>query len=321
MENKSHDAQIMKVALHYYFDDDSHLMDAVVRHRCEGEILKIIGEISSALHVQFNPETEAYAEGGLKEVWSFAKNNPYILGVFTGVLINVLSNQINIDRELINLQKESLRLDIQEKRIKIYKLKNEVESGDKNVLKSLSEDLIFVLNNDYRVIRSRSDFYKNLYWYPKISKISGQQLDIDNLPISNPEVVEREKFKNFILSTDELPPEVDDGATIEVIAPVLKKGKYKWKGIYNGVPLDFYMKDKDFKQSIFNQEVLFANGISLQCVLEISRKMNEAGEIYIANYSVLTVVSYKLGNDLKETVQGKKYFKAKEYKDKLQSLF
>jgi hypothetical protein len=311
----------MKVALHYYFDDDSHLMDAVVRHRCEGEIIKIVGEISNALHIQFNPQTEAYVEGGLKEIWSFAKNNPYILGVLTGVLINVLSNQINIDRELINLQKESLKLDIQEKKLNIFRLKKEIESGDYKIVSSISENLIFILNNDYRVIRSRSDFYKNLYSYPKISKISSQQLDFNNHPISDPEVVEREQFENFILSTDELPPEIDENATIEVIAPVLKKGKYKWKGIYNCIPIDFYMKDKEFKQSIFRQEVLFANGISLQCVLEISRRMNEAGEIYISNYSVLTVVSYKLGNDIKETIQGKKYFKSKDYKDKLQKLF
>jgi len=27
--------QTMKVEFHYYFNDDSHQMDAVVRHRCE----------------------------------------------------------------------------------------------------------------------------------------------------------------------------------------------------------------------------------------------------------------------------------------------
>jgi hypothetical protein len=64
------------------------------------------------LNIQFSPQTEAYVEGGLKEIWAFAKNNQYLLGIFTAVLINVLSNQINIDRELINLQKESLRLEI-----------------------------------------------------------------------------------------------------------------------------------------------------------------------------------------------------------------
>lgn len=313
--------QTMKVEFHYYFNDDSHQMDAVVRHRCEGEILKIIGEISQILNIQFKPQTEAYIEGGLKEIWSFAKSNPYILGVFTGVLINVLSSQINIDRELVNLQKESLRLEIQEKKLNIYKLKKEVNSNEPKVLGSISDDLIFILNNEYRVIRSRSDFYKNLDRYPKIVKISGRQLDINNLPVSKPEIVEKEQFKKFILSTDELPPEVDENASIEVVSPVLKKGKFKWKGIYDGVSIDFYMKDKDFKDSIFHQQVSFTNGISLRCVLKISKKMNEIGEIYVSNYSVLTVISWHFGENTVETKQGRKYFRDKENKSKQMNLF
>ncbi len=315
------DSQIMKVELHYYFGDDTHQMDAVVRHRCEGEILKIIGEISHVLNIQFNPQTEAYIEGGLKEIWSFAKNNTYILGVFTGVLINVMSDQINIDRELVNLQKESLRLEIQEKKLNIYKLKKEIDSGNPKILSSISDDLIFILNNEYRVIRSRSDFYKYLDRYPKITKISGQQLDINNLPVSKPEIVEKEQFKYFILSTDELPTEIYENASIEVVSPVLKKGKYKWKGIYNGEPIDFYMKDRDFKESIFHQQVSFTNGVSLKCVLEISKKMNEIGDIYVSNYSVLTVTSYNFGENLVETKQGKKYFSDKENKANQLNLF
>jgi hypothetical protein len=37
--------QMMKVELHYYLKGSSHQMDAFVRHKCEGEILKLIGQI------------------------------------------------------------------------------------------------------------------------------------------------------------------------------------------------------------------------------------------------------------------------------------
>lgn len=315
------DSQTIKLELHYIFIDESHQMDAFVRHRCEGELLKIIEELSNVLRIQINPQTEAYVEGGIKEIWSFAKNNPYVLGVLTGVLINVLSDQINIDRELVNLQKESLRLEIQEKRLNIDKLKKEIESGDPKVQKIMFDDLIFILNNEYRVIRSRSDFYKNLIGYNKVARISGQQINVNNQPISEPKIVERNQFQNFILSTDELPEEIDECASIEVISPVLKKGKYKWRGIYNGAPIDFYMKDKEFKDSIFHQQVSFTNGVSLNCILVISKKMNEIGDIYVSNYSVLTVVSYHFGEDTVETRQGKKYFRDKELKANQLNLF
>ncbi len=137
--------QVMKFELHYFFGDGSHRMDAIVRHRCEGELLKIIEEISNTLHIPFTPQTEAYAEGGLKEICSFGKSNPYLLAVATGVLINVLSDRINIDRELINLQKESLRLEIQEKKLNTYKLKKEIDSGDPQLINSITKDVVFIL--------------------------------------------------------------------------------------------------------------------------------------------------------------------------------
>ncbi len=315
------DSQVMKVELHYFFSDESHQMDAIVRHRCEGELLKIIEEISNVLNIIITPQTEAYVEGGLKEIWSFAKRNQYVLGVVTGVLVNVLSNQINIDREHIDLQKESLRLEIQEKRLNIEKLKKEIEIGEPKAQELITDHIVFILNNEYRVIRSRSDFYKNLQGYEKITKISGQQTNSNNQPISEPIIVEREQFKNFILSTDELPTEIDEAASIEVVSPVLKKGKYKWRGIYKGSPIDFYMKDSEFKNSIFHQQVSFTNGVSLECVLVISKKMNEIGDIYVSNYSVPIVISYHFGVDTIETTQGKKYFRDKEHQDNQLELF
>ena len=233
------DAQVMKVELHYYFSDDAHQMNAFVRHHCEGELLRIIEQISIIMDINIVPQTEAYVEGGLKEIWSFAKRNQYVLGIVTGVLINVLSNQINIDREHINLQKESLHLEIQQKKLEIEKLKKEIEIGEPKARELMSDHLVFILNNEYRVIRSRSDFYKILEGYERITKISGQQTNANNQPISDPIVIDRAQFRNFILSTDELPMEIDEAASIEVVSPVLKKGKYKWRGIYKGSPIDF----------------------------------------------------------------------------------
>lgn len=315
------DTQVMKIGLHYFFVDASHEMDAIVRHKCEGEFLKIIGVISSVLDVPIYPQTEAYIEGGLKEIWSFATSNKYILGILTGVLINVLSDQINTDRELVELQKESTRLEIQEKKLRIQKLKKEIESEKTEIIHTISDDLIFVMGTEYRVIRARSDLYKNLLGYQKITKISGQQLDKNNNPISDPKIVERDQFKDFILSTDELPKEIDEAATIEVISPVLKKGKFKWRGIYEGTSIDFYMKDKDFKDSIYHKQVSFTNGISLKCVMEISKKMNEIGEIYVYNYSVITVISYHLGENIFETRQGKNYYARKDSDSRQMKIF
>ena len=123
------------------------------------------------------------------------------------------------------------------------------------------------------------------------------------------------------MTTDELPKEYDDNAVIELISPVLKKGRYKWRGIYKGEPIDFHMKDREFKSSIFNQQISFKNGVSLQCILEISKKMNEIGDIYVSNYSVATVVSYNDSGKNIQTIQGKEYLREKSERENQMDLF
>lgn len=321
IEPSTIDFKKMKVELHYFLKGSTHQMDAVVRHRCEGEILKLINQIGFYLKIDPKPQTEAYSEGGLVEIWSFLIENQYLLGIVSGVLISVISNLINVDRDLANLQKESLRLEIQNKKLDLHNKLKEIDSGNTELLNEIKEILFFILNKEYRVIRARSDFYKNLNKYQKVEKISGTQLSYNNLPLAAPTVVEREQFKKFILYTDDVPSELDEDASIDVIAPVLKKGNYKWKGFYEGAPIDFYMKDKYFKESIFLKQVSFTNGINLKCILEASRKMNEAGEIYISSYSVLAVISYHFGENLVETPQGRKYFLNKKSKSSQLNLF
>jgi len=61
-----------RLELHYYFNnDDVHTMDAVIRNKCENEILHILTTISKELNINIKAETEAYKEGGLIELWSF----------------------------------------------------------------------------------------------------------------------------------------------------------------------------------------------------------------------------------------------------------
>lgn len=46
------------IELHYWFNDDSHAMDAVVFNRCEYEFLGIAKEIAQKLKVDLEIETE-----------------------------------------------------------------------------------------------------------------------------------------------------------------------------------------------------------------------------------------------------------------------
>lgn len=308
-----------KFELHYFFTDDSHTMDAVIRNKCETEILAIIKEISETLDIKFGIETEAYIEGGLKEIWSFVCKNKYTLLIVTNILINVLSEYITRDYELSGLQKEEIRLGIEEKKLNIEKLKLELQKEKPAI--NIIPDTIEVINNNQKVIKHKSNFYKNLDSYFKITHISTNSLREDNSTTNEPRIIYRDDFKKFILSTDELPIIVDENASIEIISPVLKSGKYKWRGIYNGSVIDFYMKDTDYKDSVLHQEVAFKNGSIIDCVLEISRKMDDIGNEYIYNYSVVLVIKYRDSNVTIETKQGKRYKANKEAERQQFNLF
>ena len=126
--------------------------------------------------------------------------------------------------------------------------------------------------------------------------------------------VKRENFDYYILRSDDLPPVKDQRATIEIISPVLKDARYRWKGIYNkgGVTIDFYMQDEDFKKQMIDNKMAFSSGMCIDCVLEISRKLSELGEIINVSYVVTTVIRTRFDKMEILTPQGKRHLKKLE---------
>lgn len=247
-----------KLELHYFFSDEdkTHSMDAVTRNKCEHELLQIIGTISKELNVHIKVDTEAFDKGGLIEFYTF-------IGSVEGQTIIALSNLAitilgvilsRIPSSKSRLDKEEQLLSIEEKRLNIELLKKQLEEKGIKETEIRIEKIDFIINNNIKIIKHKSNYYKNLYNYPKVKKISTTMLDENKNQVDKPVIVERKDFHKFFLESDELKPIKDESASIELISPVLKKGTYKWKGIYDKIisPIDFSMKDADFKEKIIN---------------------------------------------------------------------
>lgn len=133
--------------------------------------------------------------------------------------------------------------------------------------------MIDLLNASPRFCKCKSNFYEALKGYPKVTKISVRELNEKDRSRSGSLEVKRDQFDYFILRSDDLPTVKDNKATIEIISPVLKDSKYRWKGIYNkgGETIDFYMQDEDFKKQMFEDKISFTSGMCIDCVLEIVR--------------------------------------------------
>lgn len=176
----------------------------------------------------------------------------------------------------------------------------------------------FRLQLDPKVVTRRSNFYKQLVAYDKVTAVGVRPIFSDK-PLADETVVHRAAFGTYILQTNLLEPEVRD-AIIEIVSPVISEGSMKWKGRSNGEVISFTMSDLDFKRQVFRNEVSFQHGDSIRCVLETDRKLDEAGNETVTGYRVTTVLDKIDGNgNVSETARGKRKRFADKHRNSNQS--
>lgn len=295
------------IELHYWFNDDSHAMDAVVFNRCEYEFLGIAKEIAQKLKVDLEIETEPLGEGGLRSWFKFkAKDKDAIkVGVILYIITNLFGTPLTttID-ELTRMAIHSVFESTEVKRLKEQKKIAELEL---DIAKIEAETERLSSGIDENVVKKkRSNYYENISSCQKITKVTISITDNLKTNFYLKREVVREDFLNYIMTSDELEPDSDENAVIEIISPVLKKGRYKWSGIYNGEVIQFTMKSNEFKTLVQTGRVLFKNGSSINCHLITHKNINNEGEIKIVGYEVILVNSYFENDKPIETPEGKR---------------
>ncbi len=101
------------------------------------------------------------------------------------------------------------------------------------------------------------------------------------------------------------------------MSPVLKKGNYKWRGIYKDKVESFNMKSTEFKTLVQSGKIEFKNGSSIKCLLQIERKVNNEGIEQVFGYHIIRVDEYFENDTPVETLEGKKH-RQKQEAEKLQ---
>jgi hypothetical protein len=318
-----------RLEIHYYFKDETHSMDATIRNECERELLMLYKHLMSQLSFECKIETAALNEGGLKETWIFiGKNAAQIALLLTLIQIGISIRPQN-NGELTKAQIENTKTDTELKKaqientntdteIKRNQIKEQLRKG-KNVeviasetLKSLEQEQHDTTETNHKVRWHTSNFYRRVSGYSKITKISSKVYSTDFTAPANEIVVERKDFIQFIQTADNLPAITDEDALIDIISPVLKAGNFNWRGIYNGESISFEMKDGIYKASVLDKQVEFLNGTAIKCVLKLSRRIDEYGNIIVSKRQVLIVLETVTNSKATQTIQGKNYIKAKK---------
>ena len=309
--------EIAQLEMHYHLRDGSHAMDAVVRNKSEAEALAAFLYVAQQLGVSVQLESAAYGEGGLREVWQFIGQSKDQLGWILAIIVLLFSRYPVSDPEMDALNKQLLRITIEEKKANLEKLKKELKSGEATA--ATAERAAGLLEGDLRIATRRSNFYRNLINYDKVTGVGFTALDPSARPDES--TVPRADFIKFIQTSNNLPVEPIEDARIEIVAPVLKEGDYKWKGVYDGQAISFKMGDEVFKSSVLQGDVSFQHGSTIECVLNVHRKFDEVGEVVITGYTVATVVSKIDGGSVHETIQGKRHKLSKQRAADQRSLF
>lgn len=299
-----------KLELHYYLEGESHSIDAFIKNKSEAELLKLFKEVSDILNLELSFEIEALEQGGIKEFFRVLhkkKNKKQIkkilifLGIIiTNVITNVSSDSLSEDEEYKSLKKQEARLHIK----KLEKDLDEENISEDNRT-TIINNITFIISNSDKVKFHRSNFYAQLLKENKIEKLSTTELDVNYYPISREKIVERADFKKFVIEKIKIDSEFIENANIEIVSPVFKQSKMKWRGYYDSKPINFNLKDASFKNAVLNRELSFQNGTSIKCLLEFEKEMDDEGNEKITEINVYNVTEIFDGETKIVTKRGK----------------
>lgn len=308
-----------KLELRYYFNDKSNYMDALIKHRCEKEVLALIRSVAEMLDVKLTVYSESFEQrDGFRERWGIAGENSRSISVVLNLVMQVLTRpSLSVGGQPV---KERTAADEERMQRAVALLRKDLKLKKAALL--LPRELVDLLNTLPRFCKYKSNFYEALKGYPKITKLTLRELNESNRSRSGSLEVKREQFDYYILRSDDLPTVKDNKATIEIISPVLKDSRFRWKGIYNkgGEVIDFYMQDEEFKKQMFEDKISFTSGMCIDCVVEIARRLSELGEIINVSYTVTTVIRTRFDKLEVVTPQGKRHLRKLEAEKKQLTL-
>lgn len=276
--------------IHYLFSDDGHFMDAFIFNKCEYQLLGIIQEAKKIVNADIEVSVQPLSEGSLWSRLKFTTKDgkeiklQWIIALVIALSVNPISATLeNIANWAFEYIKDGSY---------IHNLKNEKERLElEKEIRDLREDSLRHATTDSqnKIKRKVSNFYSEAKKDPRISSI-GFCSSVGN-PSSAPVVIDRNSFDNFIITDTMEDEQIKSNVKIDIVAPVLRKRKIKWQGIYNSQQIPFRLSDVDFKNSVLNGEIDFTGGTYIICDLIVYTSVDKEGETKISGYDVVEVHS------------------------------
>lgn len=308
--------------LHYWLNDGSHTMDAHIFNKCEYEFLGVVKELASTLKIKVDVEVVPLESGGIRAWFKFYRENrdavklAFLIFLLTDLFCTPLKTTIEKVTEKVLEQvfedPEIRRLENEKKKAELVLDIAKIKAETERQCKSLDEN---------KIQKRRSNYYETVSQCNKVEKITIRASDASREKDFISKDILAKDFELFIMTSDDLEPDQDDKAVIEIISPVLKKGKYQWLGIYQGEVIQFKMKSNEFKTMVLSGQVPFKNGSSITCLLIRDKKIDNQGDVKITGYEVTEVYNYFENDTPIETPEGRRRRQRKENEENQLNLF
>lgn len=306
---------LTKIFFHYHINDNLHSMNAIVRNKCEYQIIEMLNELFYSYSIFFEIDIEAKTEGGIIDYINVRAINHQSVQTICAVLTVFLTGATLI-HTLLPDEEKALRVELLKLQIKKEK-GSEAEATSATTDFEKTQDIndqyeisayevIQQIENNKSMLLRRSNFYEQLSSDPRVYKFSS------GIYKSNFEhEVPSSSFPNLIVKRPEKKEEKFELASIALISPVFKRRKYKWKGIYENNVISFKVLDKDFNKLVRANGFPFNNDDLLECSLEIKGEVDFSGDwinkeitVTKVHYVVKDGVRFQVSTNLAEENKG-----------------
>lgn len=287
--NKSDNNDIFTT--HYYFNDKSHQMDAFVRNRCEYKLISSFFYCFDHYGIRAKLESLPKEEGGLIDFLKVVSDYKDHIEILLMSLTTLFTGYPFFRNLLPDEEKELTKKKVL---LQIKKLEEELnESASREEIHYSAKELVENLAKDKSFVYLLSEYFQTLIKEEKITKVGfGWK--------NNESIISNENFEKLIVAppkTVENPPEI---ITIELVSPVLKNKRFKWKGIIDGETRNFTMKDQKFSKLVRERAFSFQNGDSITASVVKFGEVDFNGDWSKIEFNVIKVHSvYCAGINIK----------------------
>lgn len=223
--------------LHYILDDkELHSMNAQVHNECAKQIIQAIVHLNKYLEEPIELEVFAKEEGGVRDIYEILIKNPLLIIIITALITSAVNQFFTSNfSPAVNYTEET-----KNKLETLLKIKEAVKAGNLT-----SDEFDYITENDKDLKKLKSNFFRSVRREKRIDLIEVEACKPDRTPVFKKIAINSTEFDNCILPAEEISTDTEINAKIYIVAPVLIKGrKDYWKGIYNGLPIEFRVSDK-----------------------------------------------------------------------------